>query len=122
MSLRGTGDLTPAVGNAQMCPFLPMPIVGKGHIAKQITTCRPQPLLLTPLLILPACATTGSAGNDALSSSPCAAFEPIRWSAKNTDETIRQAKEHNAAWAVVCSRKKYEFRPVSGGLLHHVAH
>ena len=58
-------------------------------------------LLLTPLLILPGCVTTtGSAGNDAVA---CSAFEPIRWSAKDTGETIRQAKEHNAAWRAVCA-------------------
>jgi hypothetical protein len=58
-------------------------------------------LLLTPLLILPGCVTTtGSAGNDAVA---CSAFEPIHWSAKDTDDTIRQAKEHNAAWRAVCA-------------------
>ena len=52
-------------------------------------------LLLMPLLILQGCATTtDSAGTDAVA---CSAFEPIRWSAKDTDETIRQAKERHAA-------------------------
>jgi hypothetical protein len=56
-----------------------------------------------PLLILPGCATTtASVGTDAVA---CSAFEPIRWSTKDTDETIRQAKEHNAAWAVICHPK-----------------
>lgn len=27
----------------------------------------------------------------------CGAFEPIKWSSRDTDLTIRQAKEHNAA-------------------------
>lgn len=50
-------------------------------------------LLLTPLLILQGCATTtGSAGTDALASSPCSAFEPISWSAKDTEDTIQQVK------------------------------
>jgi hypothetical protein len=45
---------------------------------------------------------TASAGTDAV---VCSAFEPIRWSKKDTDETIRQAKEHNAAWAALCNPK-----------------
>jgi hypothetical protein len=57
-------------------------------------------LLPMPLLILPGCATTTvSVGTDAVA---CSAFEPIRWSNKDTDDTIRQAKEHNAAWSAVC--------------------
>ena len=58
-------------------------------------------LLLMPLLILQGCATTtGSAGTDVVA---CSTFEPIRWSAKDTDETIRRVKEHNAAWKAVCA-------------------
>jgi hypothetical protein len=61
-------------------------------------------LLLTPLLNLPGCATTtASVGTDAVG---CSAFEPIRWSAKDTDETVRQVKEHNAAWRAVCVSTK----------------
>ena len=70
------------------------------HSTSSIRHAMRAALLLTPLLILPGCVTTtGSAGNDAVA---CAAFEPIRWSANDTDETIRQAKEHNAAWRAVC--------------------
>jgi len=58
-------------------------------------------LLLMLLLILQGCAmTTGSAGTDVVA---CSAFEPIRWSVKDTDETIRRVKEHNAAWKAVCA-------------------
>ena len=61
-------------------------------------------LLLTPLLILPGCVTTtGSAGSDAVA---CGAFESIRWSKYDTDDTIKQVKEHNAAWKAVCSARK----------------
>jgi hypothetical protein len=57
-------------------------------------------LLPIPLLILPGCATTTvTVGTDAVA---CSAFEPIRWSSRDTDDTIRQAKEHNAAWVAVC--------------------
>jgi hypothetical protein len=60
-------------------------------------------LLLTLLLILPSCATTTvSVGTDAVA---CSAFEPIRWSSWDTDETIRKVKEHNAAWKAICARK-----------------
>ncbi len=61
-------------------------------------------LLLTPLLILPGCVmTTGSVATDALA---CSIFEPIRWSAKDSDETIRQVREHNAAWKAACAGTK----------------
>jgi hypothetical protein len=57
-------------------------------------------LLLMPLLILAGCATTtASVGTDAVA---CSAFEPIRWSRKDTDETIRHVKVHNAAWTAIC--------------------
>jgi len=52
-------------------------------------------LLPMPLLILTGCATTtASVETDAVA---CSAFEPIRWSRRDTDNTIRQVKEHNAA-------------------------
>jgi hypothetical protein len=59
-----------------------------------------------PLLILQACATTtASVATDSVS---CSAFEPIRWSRKDTDKTIRQAKEHNAAWTAICTKHRHE--------------
>jgi hypothetical protein len=58
-------------------------------------------LLPMPLLILADCATTtASVGTDAVA---CSTFEPIRWSKKDTDDTIRQVKEHNAAWVALCN-------------------
>jgi len=61
-------------------------------------------LLPMPLLILPGCATTtASVGTNAVA---CSAFEPVRWSKKDTDVTIRQAKAHNAAWAALCDPRK----------------
>jgi hypothetical protein len=53
-----------------------------------------------PLLILTGCATTAIVGADAID---CTAFEPIRWPNRDTDETIRQVKGHNAAWKAICS-------------------
>jgi hypothetical protein len=74
------------------------------HLISSLRPVLRAALLLTPLSILPGCATTtGSAGTDAVA---CSAFEPIRWSAKDTDETIRQVREHNAAWKAVCSIRK----------------
>jgi hypothetical protein len=32
----------------------------------------------------------------------CAAAKPILWSARDSDETIRQVKEHNAAGSALC--------------------
>ncbi len=60
-------------------------------------------LLPIPLLILTGCATTtASVGTDAVA---CSAFEPIRWSKRDTEETIRQVKEHNAVWKAICRPK-----------------
>jgi hypothetical protein len=50
-------------------------------------------------LSLGACATTtGSVATDV----SCEAFEPILWSQEDTDETIRQIREHNAVWVALC--------------------
>lgn len=35
----------------------------------------------------------------------CEAFRPLLWSARDTDETIRQAREHNAVGVRVCGWK-----------------
>jgi hypothetical protein len=36
----------------------------------------------------------------------CRAYVPIRYSRHDTAETIRQAREHNAAWDALCKPKK----------------
>lgn len=56
-------------------------------------------VLLAGVLILPACATTIPTG---ATDTSCQAFEPIRYSRKDTDETQRQVREHNAAWDALC--------------------
>ena len=33
------------------------------------------------------------------------AFRPIYWSKKDTDKTISQIKEHNAAWRAISGKK-----------------
>lgn len=35
----------------------------------------------------------------------CLLAKPFYWSAKDTDETIKQAKEHNAVGAKLCNWK-----------------
>jgi hypothetical protein len=35
----------------------------------------------------------------------CQAFEPIRYSRNDTDETKRQIRGHNAAWTALCKRE-----------------
>jgi hypothetical protein len=52
------------------------------------------------MLILTSCATT--TGSDAPTESFCALAKPIHWSAKDTDETIIEVKEHNAVWKKYC--------------------
>ena len=36
----------------------------------------------------------------------CKAFAPIRYSRKDTPESVRQIREHNAAFDALCKRKK----------------
>lgn len=55
------------------------------------------------MLTLSACVTT-TTGTGA-TRVYCASAKPIRWSRSDTDETIRQAKAHNAAGKAVCGWK-----------------
>jgi hypothetical protein len=61
---------------------------------------------LAPLaaLLLTACqATIPTSGIEMrIVDTSCAAFEPIRASRTDTDETRRQVKAHNAAWDALC--------------------
>lgn len=64
-----------------------------------------KPLVILSALILPAalmgCVTTTSLS--APTSAPfCQAAQPIRWSARDTDKTIEQVKEHNAVGRELC--------------------
>lgn len=60
--------------------------------------------LLAAALILTSCQTTGTSGPDP-ELVACRSFEPVTWSAKDTPETIKQIKAHNAAWAAVCEER-----------------
>lgn len=54
------------------------------------------------MLILTSCA--GTTGTSAIDPSvvACEGFKPISWSSRDTDQTIREAKAHNAAWTALC--------------------
>lgn len=53
------------------------------------------------LVILPSCETvTGSA---ATNRTVCAVWQPVSWSAKDTDQTILEVKANNARRAGWCS-------------------
>lgn len=60
-------------------------------------------MLIWLVALLVGCGTTtGSGGTRAASIVACRGFEPIRWSSRDTDETIRAVKGHNAAYRAVC--------------------
>lgn len=56
-------------------------------------------VLLAALPLLQACATTTPIS---VTDTSCGAFEPIRYSRKDTPATIQQAREHNAAYDTLC--------------------
>lgn len=61
-------------------------------------------LLASAMPILTSCVTTmASSEIDAAHKKVmCEAFQPITWSGKDTDDTIRGVKEHNAVWTALC--------------------
>lgn len=58
--------------------------------------------LTAATLTLGGCVTTTASGGTSVF---CRSAEPIRWSTKDTDETIRQAKAHNAVGRKLCGWK-----------------
>jgi len=69
-------------------------------------TSHRKPRKLVMLLALIACVgltgcakTMGSAGTE------CARWSPIYWSKTDTDDTIKQVKEHNAVYKRLCVKK-----------------
>lgn len=62
--------------------------------------------LLSATLTLGGCATTtASGGTDAPKTVVCKVFQPISWSSKDTDETIKEVKAHNAVYLALCPTK-----------------
>ena len=59
---------------------------------------------LTLLGILPACSTMTTVSSAPTSSTrvACQSFAPITWSGKDTQLTVEQVKEHNAAGKALC--------------------
>jgi len=56
--------------------------------------------------ILAGCVTTTASsvkGTDSVRVA-CGSFAPVYWSASDTDKTIAQVKEHNAAWKALCGK------------------
>lgn len=71
--------------------------------------CKPLPKLATMLIATSACALTACAtmmGSSAPTSPAphefCLLAKPIYWSAHDTDDTIKQAKAHNAVGKALC--------------------
>ena len=59
----------------------------------------PALMLIAAMLTLAGCATTtGSGGTDVF----CRSAQPIRWSVTDSDDTIRDAKAHNAVGVRLC--------------------
>jgi hypothetical protein len=55
--------------------------------------------LLAMLPLLAACKTTTPIS---VTDTSCLAYEPIRYSRTDSEETRRQIIEHNAAWTALC--------------------
>lgn len=75
------------------------------------TSRRRAPLLIALCAtILSGCATMTGFGATEPPPDPraiaCGAFRPIGWSTRDTEQTIREVKSHNAAWRVVCAEPK----------------
>lgn len=56
-------------------------------------------LLLLSLTVAGCSMTTVSNGSNLT----CTSFTPITWSTKDTPQTIKQVKQHNAGWKAVCN-------------------
>jgi hypothetical protein len=54
------------------------------------------------MLALAGCRSTGTAATE--TRLECLAFALIRWSAADTQQTVRQIVEHNAAWDALCGQ------------------
>lgn len=59
-------------------------------------------LAITLPSILTACATTTTVSSAPTDRVACAVFQPIYWSARDTQKSVEQIKEHNAVGKAVC--------------------
>lgn len=65
---------------------------------------------LTSTLILGSCAIPqtlfgGRTESVDVNAVACRSFKPITWADGDTDETLRQVREHNAAWVALCGAR-----------------
>lgn len=68
---------------------------------------RAMALLLASSLLLASCASlTNLLGQTErrvdVNAVACGAFKPITWSRNDTDQTLLQVRQHNAAWVALC--------------------
>jgi hypothetical protein len=67
---------------------------------------------LASMLILASCGhlTTligaGSRSSIDVNAVACEAFKPITWADGDTDDTLRQVHQHNAAWTELCGARR----------------
>lgn len=59
-------------------------------------------LALTAIPILAGCQTLTGATNLRVVDTSCQAFRPITYSSRDTAETQREVRGHNAAWDALC--------------------
>ena len=76
-------------------------------LPKLLISCKPRmllaPVLMLPLMLAGCVMTTGNAEiKAAVTLVPCTGFRKISWSSKDTDQTILEVKEHNAAYKAIC--------------------
>jgi len=68
-------------------------------------------LLLSVTLPLAACTGMTASGGTELPPEvdpvkvACEVFRPITWSLRDTEDTIREVKAHNAAWKALCGQE-----------------
>lgn len=53
-------------------------------------------------LAIAGCQTTGSAAIEPGADTFCRIAKPITWSRLDSEATVREIKEHNAAWVRLC--------------------
>ncbi len=69
------------------------------------TTFGKPALMLALALTLPLIGCASQTAGGGTKAALCDQFRPIRWSASDTDETIRQAKQANAVGKAICNWK-----------------
>ena len=70
-----------------------MSLIAPTRLARHLT-------LLLIVILIPSCGTmTGSSVR-----TECETFKPIYWSSRDSFETVKQVKAHNAAWAALCMK------------------